>query len=79
MTRVIVGLTEENKRAKDKVNDYIAENPDMSMSEVRTWWMEKKKVEKALVRGMPENISVNGSGNFVSVMLFQIMLSDLMS
>ena len=74
-----MGLTEENKRAKDKVNDYIAENPDMSMSEVRTWWMEKKKVEKALVRGMPENISVNGSGNFVSVMLFQIMLSDLMS
>ena len=26
-----------------------------------------------------KNISMNGSGNFVSVMLFQIMLSDLMS
>jgi hypothetical protein len=64
---------------KDKVNGYIAGHEGVSMQEVRTWWTEKKKLEKSLVRGMSENIMMNGSGNFVSVMLFQIMLSDLMS
>jgi hypothetical protein len=68
------GETATSKRALGKINPNV-DDDDSVFDDSGT----SKKVTQKKARTLPQCIYKNGSGNFVSVMLFQIMLSDFMS
>ena len=66
---------EEALAAAGKINPNFDDN-DSVFDDSGT---SKKVVIKKKAKTLPTSIFMNGSGNFVSVLLFQIMLSDFMS